>query len=368
MEPLRLSPSEFVALLNQTLEVAYPSVVIEGELANVRVSKNKWVFFDIKDESASVKCFGTVYALPGPVENGMQVRIVAMPRMHPQWGFSLTVSTMLLVGEGSIKKAYDLLYKKLEAEGLFAEDRKRDIPYPPARIGLVTSGESAAYADFIKILGARFGGIEVLLADVQVQGESASQQVARAIEHFNTLGQPPDVLVITRGGGSSDDLQAFNTEVVARAVAGSRIPTVAAIGHEIDLSLAELAADLRASTPSNAAELLVPEKSVLLSGLTQFRQQATKQLDVRLEIMREELTAAVNDIRAGIEQVLSNAQEDLTQKRTLLSLIDPSHILKRGYAVVRSKDKTLRSVQSVSDGEPISVQLMDGTFNAVVKE
>jgi len=148
-EPI-FSVSDFVASTNQTLEFAYPSVQIEGELANFKVSKNKWVYFDLKDESSSIRCFGTVYMLPGPLEDGMVVRLRGNPRLHPQYGFSVNVQTLQPIGAGAIRRASNLLQAKLAAEGLFDDDRKRGLPYPPQRIGLIASKESAAFADFVK--------------------------------------------------------------------------------------------------------------------------------------------------------------------------------------------------------------------------
>ncbi|HET7630253.1 MAG TPA: exodeoxyribonuclease VII large subunit, partial [Candidatus Saccharimonadales bacterium] len=227
-----LSVSDFVALHNQILEYALPEVTIVGELTNFRVSKNRWIYFDLKDETASVRFFGTVYQLSGPLEDGMLLRVRGTPRLHPLYGFSVTVSSLQPAGEGSLLKAFDLLQAKLTAEGLFDPARKRSLPYPPERIGLITSSESAAYADFMKIIGARWSGLEIVLADVQVQGEAAIAQLVAAVEMFNQLAQPPEVLIVTRGGGSAEDLQAFSSEQVTRAVAASRIPTLVAVGHE----------------------------------------------------------------------------------------------------------------------------------------
>jgi exodeoxyribonuclease VII large subunit len=151
-----LTPTDFVAVLNQTLETAYPHVVIEGELSNFRISKNRWVYFDLKDDHASVKFFGTVYSLPGPLEEGMLLKVSGSPRLHPLFGFSVNFQTIELSGEGTIKKAFELLLKKLTLEGLFDDSRKRRLPYPPQTIGLITSRESAAYADFTKIINARW--------------------------------------------------------------------------------------------------------------------------------------------------------------------------------------------------------------------
>jgi exodeoxyribonuclease VII large subunit len=270
---LELSVSEFVALLNQTLEFAYPHVTIAGELANFRISKNRWLYFDLKDEGAVVRFFGTVYALPGPLENGMLLKVSGSPRLHPLYGFSVSVLSITPSGEGSIKKAATLLEAKLAAEGLFDPTRKRPLPYPPARIGLIASTESAAYSDFLKVLGERWGGVTIEVIDVQVQGEVAPEQIVQAITRFNQKSLAPDVLVITRGGGSAQDLQAFSSEQVTRAVAASRIPTLVAIGHERDIALAELAADQRASTPSNAAELLLPDRAQKMHELLGIRER-----------------------------------------------------------------------------------------------
>jgi exodeoxyribonuclease VII large subunit len=235
MEGLILSPSEFVALLNQTLEAAYSLVIIEGELSEFRVSKSRWVYFNLKDDQSSVKFFGTVYNLPGPLEDGLNVQVIGSPRLHPRFGFSVNIQSITPVGEGSIKKAADLLHAKLEAEGLFAPERKRPLPLVPQTIGLITAAGSAGYSDFIKILNERWGGVQISLADVYVQGQQAPPQIVRAIEYFNELPVLPEVLVITRGGGSLEDLASFNDERVIRAVAASRIPTLVAVGHELYL-------------------------------------------------------------------------------------------------------------------------------------
>src|SRR5262249_23678661 len=157
---------EFVAVCNQTLEYAYPHVTVTGELANFRISKNRWVYFDLKDDEACVRFFGTVYQLPGPLEDGMTLAVSGVPRLHPLYGFSINVLSMRPTGEGSIKKAAQLLEAKLTQEGLFDPQRKRALPYPPTHIGLITSAESAAYRDFIKVLGERWGGVRISLIDV----------------------------------------------------------------------------------------------------------------------------------------------------------------------------------------------------------
>lgn len=359
-----LTPTDFVALINQTLEFAYPSVEIEGEVLNFKVSRGRWVYFDIADDISKIRCFGTVYMLPAPVEDGMRVRITASPRMHPQFGFSLNLSGLQFSGEGTIKKAADLLRAKLDTEGLFAAERKRMLPYPPSRIGLITSGESAAYKDFIKVLAARFGGIGIEHADVQVQGGQAVPQIVRAIEWFNAQADPVDVLVMIRGGGSADDLQAFSTEQVTRSVAASRIPTLVAIGHEVDESLAELAADLRASTPSNAAELLVPDRQHELARLEGLSSQLGRLLQGGVDTFRFDLQKTSHELGSTIESLLNTEVESLELKKRLLEALSPERVLERGYAIVRVDNTFVKSAKQLKPGNNVIIRFKDSSAEA----
>jgi len=361
------SVSEFVAVLNQTLEYAYPNVLITGELANFKVSKNRWVYFDLKDETASVRFFGTVYQLPGPLEDGMKVVVRGVPRLHQQYGFSVTVQAIQPVGEGSIKKAAKLLEAKLTAEGLFDPERKRPLPYPPTSIGLITSGESAAYRDFIKIMNARWGGVTIKLIDVQVQGEAAPGQIVGAIEQCNQMAEPPEVLVVTRGGGSAEDLQAFSTEQVTRAVAASRIPTLVAIGHEVDISLAELAADQRASTPSNAAELLVPDRKALLAGLQDEAQRLSQYADRALFGAHEQLATKAKGLHDYASRVTTAARERLQMRERVVQAFDPTAALRRGYALVRKEGRVVYSANDVQVHDDIIISLRNAELTAAVK-
>jgi exodeoxyribonuclease VII large subunit len=362
-----LTPSEFVALCNQTLDFAFPMVEIEGEVLNFKISKNRWVYFDIADESSKLRCFGTVYMLPAPVEDGMRVRVVAAPRLHPQFGFSLNLQSLQFSGEGTIKKAADLLFEQLQKEGLFAEERKRTVPYPPQRIALVTSGESAAYKDFVKVLSERYGGLHIELADVTVQGESAPMQIVRAIEWFNRQAEISDVLVIIRGGGSADDLQAFSSEQVTRAVAASRIPTVVAIGHEVDVSLAELAADMRASTPSNAAELLVPDRRDSLERLSRSVAMLDKTVQSVLSDQEVYLHSILESLQSASERAVSDMKQHILSLTRTLEALSPQTILRRGYAVVRANGKVVRSRASLRSKARVDIQFADGTAQAEVQ-
>jgi len=344
-----LGVSDFVSVVNQAFELAFPVVGIVGELSNFKVSKNRWVYFDLKDDESSVRCFGTVYMLPGPLEDGMLVELRGSPKLHQQFGFSFNIQSIRPAGEGSLRKASQLLLAKLTAEGLFDDDRKRALPYPPQRIGLITSGESAAYADFVKILQARWGGVEITLADVQVQGERAPAQLVSALQWFSEQADPPEVLVMVRGGGSADDLAAFSTEQVVRAVAASRVSTLVAIGHEVDVSLAELAADQRASTPSNAAELLVPDKREVITRLREQREGWSDDLFAKIDDERIVLDDIRQDLNLRLDSLVSGRRTELAHVRRLAEALNPGLALKRGFAIVRKDGAAVRGGLVVGD-------------------
>lgn len=354
--------SEFVAIFNQSLEMMYPQVVVVGEVSNFRVSKGKWVYFDLKDEYSSVKFFGTIYNLPGPLEDGITCEVIGRPRLHNNFGFSINFDSLRAVGEGSIRKAQDLLLKKLETEGLFAPERKRSLPYPPTRIGLVTSAESAAIADFKKIITARWPQLQIELIDCLVQGAQAPAALVSAIQTFNAMSSPPEVLVVIRGGGSADDLAAFSDESVVRAVAASRIPTLVAIGHENDISLAELAADVRASTPSNAAELLVPDVASELALASQIAERLDVELQRKLSAEVAYTEAAAERLRDSVRVHLEDSVRYAAHSLVLLKALDPLQPLRQGYALIHDSSgaqikswKQLRSAGS----EVFSLQFTD---------
>lgn len=336
----KLTVSDFIAVFNQTLEYAYPLVEIEGEVASFKVNQGKFVFFDLKDEGGSVGCFMMLFQLRVPIEDGMKVIVSATPKLT-QWGkFSLTVKSIRPSGEGSIKKSFEMLRAKLDTEGLFATERKRQLPHMPRHIAVISSPQAAGYADFIKILNDRWGGLRVDVAAVAVQGVDAPDQIIRALNYFNTQENMPEIVLLLRGGGSADDLAAFNDEQLVRAVAASRIPTVTGIGHEIDTSLCDLAADVRAATPSNAAQIIVPDRRDIIRT-SQLRVQALvpKALGT-LENIRLRLEGRIESAAERVEQKLDWQRQHVAQTRRLMAELDPQRVLERGYAIVRGQLKT----------------------------
>lgn len=354
---LLFSVSDFIALTNQTLEYAYPSVAVEGEVASFKVNQGKYVFFDLKDDNGSIGCFMTVWQLRIPIEDGMKVIVTATPKLT-QWGkFSLTVKAMRPSGEGSLKKSFDLLKVKLDKEGLFSPERKRLLPALPKHVGVISSTQAAGYADFIKILNDRWGGLKVDVAHVQVQGTDAPDQMIQALKYFNSKEALPEVLVIIRGGGSADDLSSFNDELLVREIAASRIPTLIGVGHEVDVSLADLAADVRAATPSNAAQILVPDKLEII-------RKVQGQVGAILPRTEQAINGKQNEVKGILETTLLSIDRrfemefsQLDGLRRMIGEFDPRKVLSRGYALVRG---------DIAVGKTIEIEKKDIVITAEV--
>jgi exodeoxyribonuclease VII large subunit len=336
---LQFSVSDFIALTNQTLEYAYPSVEVEGEVASFKVNQGKYVFFDIKDAGGSIGCFMTVWQLRVPIEDGMKVIVTATPKLT-QWGkFSLTVRAIRPSGEGSLKKSFELLRAKLDQEGLFAPERKRPLPALPRQVAVISSTQAAGYADFIKILNDRWGGLELRVAQVQVQGADAPDQMIEALKYFNSGEILPDVIVLIRGGGSVDDLSAFNDELLVREIAASRVPTLVGVGHENDVSLADMVADRRAATPSNAAQILVPDRMELIRNVRRQVGSMLPRTKQAIERQRQEVSYQLRKSVTAIDRHVNQYEQQLAGIARVLAELDPRKVLARGYALVRGELK-----------------------------
>jgi len=359
MDEILLSVSDFVALTNQTLEYAYPVVQVEGEVAEFKVIQNKWVSFKLKDDGALVSCFASLFQMRIPLEDGMKVVVVASPRLNNKGFFTLNIKAVKPVGEGSIKKGFELLKSKLEKEGLFAPERKRALPRVPTRIAVVASTESAGYADFVKIINERWGGLDVEVAHTQVQGVPAPDQMIRAIRYFNSLEVLPEVLVIIRGGGSAEDLSTFNDEPLVRAIAESRIPTLVGVGHEVDHTLADMVSDVRAATPTNAAQILVPDKQEIIRSA---RAQAnsvgyllTQAIDNYSRQTKDNLSVAFQ----RIQQKLDDTFEQLGVLRVVVAQLNPENVLQRGYALLRGEQKVGSVIEIETFKNSITAEVQD---------
>ena len=352
------SVSDFIATSNDIFEKSFPSVLIEGEISSFKVNQNKLVFFDLKDEESVLGCFMTVWQLRFPLEDGMKVIAQVKPKLT-NWGkFSLTVEKITPKGEGSLKKSLEILKEKLTREGLFDENRKRRIPQDLQKVAVISSTQAAGYADFIKIINERWGGLKIIVAHTQVQGMAASDQIIRAIDFLNSQSELPDVIAIIRGGGSADDLAVFNDEKLVRAVANSRVPIITGIGHEIDQSLCDLAADFAASTPSNVAQILTPNKFDEMRFLRSKILRTNDLLLSKIAELKKSNREKNQEIHDRILQNILDQKREIQAKKRILESYNPQNILAKGYALISGE---------IATGKEITIKTIDKTITAEVK-
>lgn len=371
------------------------SVYIRGEISNF---KNHYasghLYMSLKDEGAVVNAVMYRFAaqkLNFRPEDGMKVIVRAKVTLYERGGsYQLLIDEMQPDGVGALQIAFEQLKKKLAEEGLFDESRKRPIPTYPTRVGVITSETGAAVQDIRNVLGRRYPLAEIIMAPVLVQGDGAAAQIIEAIRTFNER-QAADVLIVGRGGGSIEDLWAFNDEQLARTVAASRIPVISAVGHETDFTICDFVADLRAPTPSAAAELAVPDQLELQSRLLQWRHRiaassadAVRRGRQRVDALasRRCLTSplyAVEEQRMRLDYVtgalvrtgqqsLATGGRRLAELAGKLDALSPLKVLGRGYAIAYHEGQAVHSVQNVKVGDSLTVQVEDGRITAKVEE
>ena len=382
--------SDFIVHINDVLSRSWNAeeLCVEGEVSDFKISQGQWVNFNLKDEKGLVQIFMTAWHLRVPIQEGVKVRVYGLPRIYPKFGkFSLSAERVELVGEGALQKALLALKVKLEQEGLFDEARKRPLPSFPSRIALIASRESAAYGDFIRILNERWGGMQIDLYHVKVQGIDSAEDIVHAIQEANIRHKDYDVLVLTRGGGSLEDLMSFNDELVVRAIYASKIPTLVGIGHERDVSLAELSADMRGSTPTDCARRLVPNKADLLRDLAYKTESMEHLLSLRIkgyhatlsEIMRspslwitqqkQELQNKTSLISANMRQLHMALLARYRSQIRLLASLDPKGVLARGYSMLSDAGgRAITSVSALAVGAKIKAVLHDGEANLTINQ
>lgn len=396
VSPPSLTVSQFTRQIKTLIEEQLPQVWLQGELSNFVHHSSGHMYFSLKDENATISCVmwrsrnSMLFFTP---QDGMQLLLLGQATVYEKRGvYQFDVAQMVPAGIGQLQLAFDKLKARLHGEGLFDPARKRPLPPFPERIGLVTSPTGAAIRDLVHVARRRMPSIQLVLRPALVQGEGAAQDIAAAIAELNDWGEV-DVIIIGRGGGSLEDLWAFNEEIVARAIYASRIPVVSAVGHEIDYTIADFVADLRAPTPSAAAELVVPESAELrsqLAGLWRFISQSAQR---RLGTERLRLRALQHSygFRRPLDVVRQRRQRlDELDHRRLIALqsrlarersraatlaqrcqdLAPESILKRGYAICwrGSERRFLRSAAELEVGETVHVQLARDRFSSRVVE
>ena len=390
-----LSIAQLNAYIQHKLDsdILLSQVAVRGEISNYKLYPSGHHYFTLKDESSALKCVmfkGNAFRLRFRPENGMKVIAVGKVSVYPRDGaYQLYCTSMAMDGVGDLYAAFEQLKKKLAAQGLFDPSHKKTIPQFPGTIGIVTSAAGAAVHDMLRILRKRYPLTRVKLLPVRVQGAEAPGEIAAAIRYAN-YHKLCDLLIVGRGGGSMEDLWAFNEEIVAWAIYESKIPVISAVGHEPDVTISDFVADLRAATPSNAAELAVPDREALMQSLDERSAAMASALQRQLKGARQHLNvlAASQSLRSPVgylqqkekslvlvknrmlaaqDRNLSVKKQRYIQQVSKLDAMSPLKVLTRGYAMAESEDGTLvRSIHQMQAGDKLNIRLSDGVVNTIV--
>jgi exodeoxyribonuclease VII large subunit len=408
--------AELTRLIRMLLEDHIGAVWVEGEVSNLRTPSSGHMYFTLKDESSQIAAVlfrGSQRGVKVAIRDGIKLRVFGNLSVYDKSGqYQIVVQQAEEAGKGSLQEAFEKLKAKLAAEGLFDAERKRPLPLLPRHVGVVTSPTGAAIKDILNILGRRFPNLHVLIAPVRVQGEGAAKEIAEAIELLNRRTDI-EVMIVGRGGGSLEDLWCFNEEVVARAIAASRIPVISAVGHEIDFTISDFVADLRAPTPSAAAELVVGQKESFEEALRQMRlrlaqalrhsalemrnrltrvsrsyvfrepQNLIRQYVQRLDHLRvkmaHELIQGARDAQSRIKNLAVRLQhgmdlrrkavrQDVQRLSAQLTALSPVRVLERGFSITRGADgRIVRRAGDVAVGTELVTQLAAGKIRSNVK-
>jgi exodeoxyribonuclease VII large subunit len=389
------SVTEITREIKIHLENRFPELWVEGEISNFKKHSSGHLYFSLKDQEAQISCVmwrGRNTSLLFQPQDGMKIIAFGDVTVYERQGkYQLDVATLRPSGLGDLQLAFEALKKKLEAEGLFDPEHKSSLPVFPERIGIVTSPTGAAIQDIVSIISRRFPAVQMILRPVKVQGEGAAEDIAEAIQEFNDYGDV-DVLIVGRGGGSMEDLWAFNEEAVARAVFASHIPVVSAVGHEIDFSICDFTADLRAPTPSGAAELVVPDREELTQTLAHWRNRMVRLLHERLrryveridffqrsyafkrprDLIREkrlELDDLFRRCEMFTDRKIQSLKADQNKTREKLLALNPEAVLQRGYSITtRSRDgKLVFRSDELKENENVRIRFSKGSVRGRVE-
>ncbi len=384
------SISEITREIKLLLEDTIPTVWVLGEVSNFKHHYSGHLYFTLKDASAQLSAVmwsSRASLVDFDLQNGVQVRALGNIRVYEKAGrYQLDVFRMETAGVGALQIAFEELKQKLGREGLFEETNKKEMPSFPSKIGIVTSETGAAVQDIIHIVSRRAPGVQMILKPVKVQGEGAAREIAEAIDDFNRFKEV-DLLIVGRGGGSLEDLWAFNEESVARAIFASEIPVISAVGHEIDFTIADFVADLRAPTPSAAAELAVPDQQQIRRDITETHRRMQFLVGRRIDYLKEKIEAIQKSygLKMPVDMVRQYAQQvddlavrlhknmklfhstRLEKSKNLASRLgnmSPKHVLKRGYSITYQQDKILTDAALADRDEMLVTELKTGRLES----
>ena len=382
--------SEISRGIRTSLEHKFSNIGVLGEISNVRKPSSGHIYLTLKDKNSQLQAVvfrNSASRIKFELKDGMEViSFGSITVYEPRGQYQLIINKIEPKGIGALQLAFQQLKEKLEKEGLFDSAHKKPLPFIPQKIGIVTSPTGAAIKDILNIIDRRFANVEILIYPVKVQGEGAAQEIAEAITGLNS-DSDIDVIIAGRGGGSMEDLWAFNEEVVARSIYSSRIPIISAVGHEIDITIADLVADKRALTPSEAGELVVPRKDLLIEKIEKFKARLLQSLTGKLRLSKEKLVRIGNSyamkqpfdrlnrwqqrldefaqrLNLNITHALNSEREKLSGIAGKLESLSPLNVLKRGYAITTrlENSKPLRNIIDLSKGDKIKTNLSKGSI------
>lgn len=386
--------SEITRQIRTSLEYNFSNISILGEISNVRRPSSGHIYLTLKDKNSQLQAVvfrNVANKIKFELKDGMEVITFGSVTVYePRGQYQLIINKVEPKGVGALQLAFQQLKEKLEKEGLFDQTHKKPIPFIPQKIGIVTSPTGAAIKDILNIIDRRFANVEILIYPVKVQGEDAAQEIAEAITELNTLTDI-DVIIAGRGGGSLEDLWAFNEEIVARSIYNSRIPIISAVGHEIDITIADLVADKRALTPSEAGELVVPRKDLLLDMLEKLETRLLQSLTGKLKLSKDKLIRIANSyamrqpfdrlrrwqqrldefaqrLKLNITHALNTEREKLSGIAGKLESLSPLNVLKRGYTITTGleNNKSLREVKGLNKEDKIKTSFSKGSVISTI--
>ena len=391
-----LTVSELTTDIKSVLENNFTTVSVRGEISNFKLPSSGHIYMTLKDEEAQIPAViwkNIRMRLPLDLKDGLEIIARGRIEVYPPSGrYQLICTSVALAGEGTLQLAYAMLLEKLAGKGYFNQEHKKPLPDIPEKIGLITSATGAVIEDMSNVFRRRFPLARLLLYPAKVQGEEAAQNVIEALDYFNGLSDPakkPDIIIVARGGGSLEDLQAFNQEEVALAIFGSEIPVISAIGHETDVTIADMVADMRAGTPSIAAEIAAPDAQELLRHCDSLLNRQTtalhakvegteRQLDsllgsyafnrphIKIEQLYEQISHLVRYMRQSAGNAIRHTERSFSAATARLALLDYRKTLERGFTLVRQNNTYVTSSTSVRKDEKASVIFRDGKVDVRV--
>ncbi len=388
------SVGEITRQIKIILEEGFPSLWVEGEISNYKKHYSGHYYFTLKDSESQISCVmwrSRTHSVPFQIEDGMKVQIFGNLRLYEKSGrYQIDSILIQQAGIGDLQMKLEALKQKLFDEGLFDDEYKKLIPKIPHCIGVITSPTGAAIKDIISVLHRRFPAVEIFVYGVKVQGDGAKTEIVNAIEELNSI-EGIDVIIIGRGGGSLEDLWAFNEEDVARAIFASNIPVISAVGHEIDFTISDMVADLRAPTPSVAAEIAVPNADEIRQSINGYKKYLQSVISEDIVNFKEKISSLLNNyyFKKPEDTILQYFQKiaDLTGNLNLfhhnnlmkkkdkvlhlnnrLVTLDPKNVLRRGYAMIYKNEKSINSVNQMEVNDSVLIKMKDGSLESIIKK